>query len=275
MRRTSSLHLTLKDTTVKLHKTLTLGSIASALALGPLAVAAPLDKEQVTQVQEIVHEYLVENPSVLVEASQALQKQEMSKVEEKAQVAIAANAKALFADKSNPVMGNPKGDITIIEFFDYQCPHCKDMGPVIEAAIKNNSNVRVVLKELPIFGATSRDASAAALSSYLQGPEQYKKFNKALLAAPNPLNKTRVLAVAQTVGLDIKKLEKDMKSDAIKKQIDDNFKMAQELELVGTPSFVIGKWVVDGKDNTGKDAIFAPGILDEAGMQDIIDQVKK
>jgi protein-disulfide isomerase len=259
---------------VKLHKLLTHVSIVSAFTLSPLAMAASFDKDQVTEIQKIVHEYLVSNPEVLVEASQALQKQEMSKIEEKAQSAIVANAKALFADTSNPVLGNPKGNITIIEFFDYQCPHCKDMGVVVEAAIKNNKDVRVVLKELPIFGATSKDATSAALAANLQGADQYQKFHKALLTAPNPLNKTRVMAVAKTVGLDVKKLEKDMQSDAIQKQIDENFKLAQALELVGTPSFVIGKWVVDGKDNTGKDALFVPGVVDEAGMQDLINQVK-
>lgn len=260
---------------MKLHKILSQISIASTLAVSSLAISAPLDKDQVGQVQKIIHDYLVSNPEVLVEASQALQKKEMGKIEAKAQTAIAANAKALFGDPSNPVLGNPKGNITIIEFFDYQCPHCKDMGSVIDAAIKNNPDVRVVLKELPIFGASSRDASSAALAANLQGANKYLSFHKALLAAPNPLDKNKILSLAKSSGLDVAKLEKDMQSDAVKKQLDDNLQMAQALELIGTPSFVVGKWEVGGNNNTGKDAIFVPGVVNEAGMQDLINQVKK
>jgi protein-disulfide isomerase len=249
--------------------------LVGMLMVSSLAVSAPLDQDQTKQVQKIVRDYLISNPEVLVEASKALQQKEVGKMEEKAQGAIRANAKALFGNSADPVIGNPKGSITIIEFFDYQCPHCKDMGPILDNIIKNNKDVRVVFKELPIFGATSKNASAATLAANMQGADKYLKLHKALLAAPNPLNENKVSAAAQTSGVDMAKLEKDMKGDAVKKQIDANFRMAEALELVGTPSFVIGKWDVDSKNNTAAGAIFVPGVLDEAGLQSLIDQVKK
>jgi protein-disulfide isomerase len=260
---------------VKLHKILSYISISSLLSVSILATSAPLDQDQTKQVQKIVHDYLVTNPEVLVEASKALQKKEAGKMEEKAQGAVAANAKALFADAGDPVLGNPKGNVTVVEFFDYQCSHCKDEGPVIEGILKNNKDVRVVLKQLPILGPGSKYASAAVLAANLQGGDKYEKLHKALLAAPNPLNEAKVSALAKASGIDMVRLEKDMKTDAIKKQLDNNFKMAEALELVGTPSFVVGKWDVDGKDNTAKGAVFVPGVLDQAGMQSLINQVRK
>lgn len=234
---------------------------ATALVISQGATAADqqLTTGQVEQVKGVVHDYLVTNPQVLVEASQSLQKQEMVKTEQLAKDAISKNADALFADPMSPVAGNPKGNVTMVEFFDYQCPHCKDMKVIIDKLTADDANLRVVYKELPIFGATSREASSAALAAVKQGNDKYMKFHNALLAATNPLNKDKVMQIAKSVGLDTTKLAKDMTSSSVQKEIDDNFQLAQALNLMGTPTFIMSKWRVGAKNNDVKNAIFLPG----------------
>lgn len=258
------------------------------LSLAAVPVASPVSSnttsgpsifsgEQTNQIKQVVHDYLVTNPQVLIEASQALQKQEIAKVEEKAKGAISGNANQIFADPASPVVGNPQGDVSVVEFFDYQCPHCKDMGSVVEQVRAADPNVRIVLKELPIFGAGSKDVAMLALAANQQGTDKYIKFHNALLVAANPLNKEKALQIAKNQGLDTAKLLKDMNSDVVKKQIDDNFKLAQSLGLMGTPTFIVSKWQVNGKDNAVlvQRAAFVPGVVDVSSLKDIIAQARK
>lgn len=256
-------------------QTLPLLALGITLAFNIPAVAAPLTNDQVDQVKQVIHDYLVTNPQVLVEASEALQKQEATKVEQKAQSAITENASAIFADPASPVAGNAKGDVTLVEFFDAQCPHCKDMKPILETLRKNDPNLRIVFKELPIFGPSSRQAAAAALAAYQQGPDKYLQFHNALLDASNPLTSDKVLAIAKSVGLDMEKLNKDMNSDVVKKQLEDNFKLAQTLGLMGTPTFIISKWQVGANGATVKQAAFVPGVTSAANLQSLISQARK
>ncbi len=228
----------------------------------PVASSAnnALTEGQITQIKSLVHDYLVTNPQVLVEASQSLQQQEMKKMADSAKTGITANAKELFANQADPVGGDVKGDVTLIEFFDYQCPHCKDISPVIQKLIAGDSKLRVVYKQLPIFGQTSKDAAAIALASLKQGREAFLKLNEALLAAENPLSKDKALQIAKSLGLDTTKLEKDMSSDDVQKQIAQNLSLAQTLNLMGTPTFIVAKWQVDGKNNHVENAAFMPGM---------------
>lgn len=247
-----------------------------SFAADTTSAAAPLSAPQVEQVKQVVHDYLINNPQVLIEASQALQKQEIAKVEQKAKSAISGNAAQIFADNASPVVGNPKGDVTLVEFFDYQCPHCKDMSAIVEQVRAADNNLRIVMKELPIFGASSKDVAMIALAAQEQGADKYLRFHNALMATANPLSKDKALQVAKSVGLDTDKLTKDMNSDKVKKQIDDNFKLAQALGLMGTPTFIISKWEI-GKDNAVfvQKAAFVPGVVDAGSMQDLIAQARK
>lgn len=247
---------------MKPHQLLSMLIVTSALTIcqGALAADQPLNPGQVSQVKDVVHDYLVTNPQVLVEASQSLQKQEMEKAAKKAKDGIAQNANSIFEDAASPIGGNAKGNVTLVEFFDYQCPHCKDMKATIDNLVAGEPDLRVVYKELPIFGQTSRDASAAALASIKQGADKYAKLHEALLGAENPLNKEKVLQIAKANGLDADKLAKDMSDAGVQKQIDDNFKLAQALNLMGTPTFIISKWQVGAKNNDAKNAAFIPGM---------------
>lgn len=248
-------------------------AVASQSALAD--PASNLSPSQVTQVQGVVHDYLVTNPQVLVEASQSLQKQQMQQMEQKAKTAIAQNADQIFADPMTPVVGNAKGDVTLLEFFDYQCPHCKDMKPVIDKLIAKDANLRVVYKELPIFGESSRDAAAAALAANKQGADKYMKLHEALLAAENPLSRDKVMQIAKSVGLDVNKLAADMQSSDVQKQLDDNLQLAQALNLIGTPTFIISKWQVGAKTNDVTKAAFMPGMPNANELQAAVTAARK
>lgn len=261
---------------MKPHQLFALLIAATALVVNHSAMAADqLTSGQIEQVKSVVHDYLVTNPQVLVEASQALQKQETVKMEQHAKDSIVKNADTIFADPASPVTGNPKGSITLIEFFDYQCPHCKEMKPIIEKLIADDSNLRVVYKELPIFGASSRDAASAALAAAKQGNDKYLKLHNALLTAENPLNKDKIMQIAKSVGIDTNQLAKDMTSVSVQKQIDANFQLAQTLNLVGTPTFIISKWQVGAKNNNVKNAEFIPGTPTAEELKTRVEQASK
>ncbi len=231
--------------------------------------------EQVKDIQKIIHDYLVKNPKVLLEASQALQKQAAIKAQKTALAAIAKNKKQLFHDAATPTAGNPNGDVVIVEFFDYQCGHCKEMNPIIISILKQDKDVQVVFKELPIFGANSTNAAKAALASIKQG--KYLQFHEAMLAAKNPLTPKKVMTIAKKVGLNINQLKKDMALPATTQQIRDNFKLAEKLKLVGTPAFVIAnKASTTSAANSSQPmkVKFIPGSTSQANMQQQIDAVK-
>ncbi|MCB1826792.1 MAG: DsbA family protein [Coxiellaceae bacterium] len=192
---------------------------------------------QVKEIQKIVHDYLISNPEVLVQASQALQQQQAAAAQKSAMDGIKGNADSLFNDPKTPTVGNANAPVEVVEFFDYQCGHCKIMAPVIESVVKNNSNVKVIFKELPIFGGNSRYAAKAALASVAQG--KYYKFHNALFAAKSQLDPQTVMKIAKNVGLDTSKLKTAMNAPWVNQQIRDNFQLAQKLKLMGTPAFII------------------------------------
>lgn len=229
------------------------------------------DAQQKQQIGEIVREYLLNNPQVLVEVSQKLQEQQqdhLKQMEQKAQALIPEIADDLFNAEYSPAIGNTKGNVTVVEFFDYQCPHCKNMSEVIEGVIKADSNVKIVFKEFPIFGRSSVFASKAALASQKQG--KYKAFHDALMNASNPLTEEKVLKAAKSVGLNIKKLKTDMESAQVKNEITANVKLAQKLGLMGTPAFVIGS-TENTKDSK---SFFVPGGTSTEVLQGFVSQVR-
>jgi protein-disulfide isomerase len=247
----------------------------AAVAPTPATVAAVVETtpaasnfspDQVKQIQQIVHDYLISNPQVLVEASQALQKQNEQQEQQFAQTAIQQNVQTLFNDPASPVAGNVNGTVTLVEFFDYQCGHCKEMNSIVEKAVKDNANLRLVFKELPIFGDDSQFAAKAALASVKQG--KYLAYHNALLAADNPLNKDKVFAVAKSVGLNVVQLKKDMDSPAIQAQLRANFKLAQALRLIGTPTFVVGNKALN-------QFRYIPGATSAENLQGMINDLSK
>lgn len=247
-------------------------SISSALSFAAATTASTANgfsPAQVQDIQKIVHQYLIQHPDVLVEASQALQAQMQAKQVQAALSAVKQNASQIFNDPASPVAGNPNGTVTLVEFFDYQCGHCKEMNTIVQAILKKDSNLRLVLKELPIFGGNSQLAAKAALAANQVDSSKYFAFHDALLSAENPMSETKVFKIAREVGYSedqIKTIKKDMDSPVVQKQLKDNFQLAQALQLAGTPAFIIAN-----KDQS--QLRFIPGSTSAADLQKQITDV--
>jgi protein-disulfide isomerase len=244
---------------------------AGILALASFSVAsfaseAPMSQEQKKQIEQVVHEYLIQNPEVLVEVSQVLQKKQQQSMVEEAKTAISANATQLFKGELT-ITGNPKGNVTMVEFFDYQCGHCKEMKSVIDDLLKNDKNLRVLYKEFPIFGKTSEFASRAALAAAKQG--KYDALHQALLKTDKRLDEATVLAAAKSVNLDIEKLKKDMDSKEITDILAENRVLAEKLRLMGTPAFIIAA-TPNGQFKVGSTPMFVPGAATVESLRDMI-----
>lgn len=233
------------------------------------APASNMTDAQVKQIQKIVHDYLVQNPQVLVEASEAYQKQELAKAKDKTQQAVTKNAKLIFNSATgSPTVGNLKGDISVVEFLDYQCTHCREMSTVVDNLLKDDKNVRIVIKQLPIFGGSSKFAAQAAIASIKQGPQKFLVFHRALLELPPPLTNEKVLEVAKKSGIDTNQLQTDMKNKLVEDQINENFKLAQDLGLLGTPAFIIS-------DRNAKRVEYVPGAVTVDNLKTTISTVRK
>ncbi|TAK76961.1 MAG: DsbA family protein [Gammaproteobacteria bacterium] len=229
--------------------------------------------QQRAQIESVVHQYLVQHPEVIVEAVQNLQRKQFEdaqKTVKQTQLHATKYTDALFHQTDDPVGGNPNGKITIVEFFDYQCPHCVDMAPVMEAILKTNPDVRIVYKEFPIRGPASETAARAALAANKQG--KYVDFSHALLTVNQPLTPDLIFQLAQKNGLNVDQLKKDMNDPTITNQIKTNFKLAQDLKLFGTPAFFIAK--SDAVQNKGG-VSYLPGALNQQQLQDAIDKIGK
>lgn len=242
---------------------------ATNAANNPTDNVSPAER---AKIEEVVHQYLLRKPEVLVEAMQILQRKQYEQAEQtvkQTQSSAASFAKALFNQNNDPVAGNPNGKVTVVEFFDYQCPHCVDMAPVMQDAIKANPELRVVYKEFPIRGPVSEFASRAALAANQQG--KYVEFSHALLSSKQQLTQESILKAAQDVGLDVEKLKKDMNGTAVSDQLKANIKLAQDLKLFGTPAFFIGKTGATSSDKIN----YIPGVMDKNQLQGMIDQASK
>lgn len=263
----------IKGIIVKLVNIVTSAALIGALSVSPMALAAdkPMTDEQKKQIEKVVHDYLVNNPEVLIEASQALQRKQQDNMRQQARSAIENNSSQLFSGKLT-TMGNAKGNVTLVEFFDYQCVHCKKMAPVIESLIDKDKNLRVIYKEFPIFGKTSEVASRAALAAAMQG--KYKQFHEALISKQNRLTDKEVFSVAKKIGLDMKKLKKDMQSKQVTDTLAENKKLAEKMMLMGTPAFVIAK-TPNGNYMKGSEPAFIPGAAGEDTLQDLIVRMSK
>lgn len=250
--------------------------VAGLALLNVNAQAAELTSGQKKQIQDVVHDYLLQNPEILIQSLQSYQHKEMEqakKTMEKTQSSSPQFADALFHQANDPVIGNPQGKVTVTEFFDYQCPHCVEMAPVLEGLIKSNPNVKVVLKEFPIRGPMSEMASRAALAAKEQG--KYFELHKAIMESKQqPLTEDAIYQMAASVGIDVAKLKTAMKSAAVAQEIGDNYKLAQQLQLLGTPAFFIAKSDVN-KNSPATAIIFIPGQINAAQMNQAIDKVSK
>jgi protein-disulfide isomerase len=203
-----------------------------------------MSPEQVQAIEKIVHDYLLRNPQVILDAVEQLEQKRNDEAQAAAKTAMAEHRDELLHDPTSPVAGNPNGDVTIVEFFDYRCPYCKQVEPSLAQLRKDDPKLRFVYKEFPILGPDSVIASHAALAARKQN--KYQPFHDALMAARGHLDEETIFAIAADAGLDIQRLKADMKSPEIETVISRNMALAHVLNINGTPGFVVGNQLVPG-----------------------------
>jgi protein-disulfide isomerase len=220
----------------------------AAAAFAPLPASA--DEFTPAQKQELgafIRDYLVSNPDVLKEAIQALDQRDKASAEAERQKVVATEAGPLFSSKYQATVGNPKGNATLVEFFDYNCHFCKGALPDVTRLMKDDPNLKLVLKDFPVLGPGSVEAAKVASAARNQLPaDKFWAFHTKLLATHGPVGKTEALAVAKDLGLDMEKLNKDMESPEVKAGLDEVMHLADELQINGTPTFVVGQDLVVG-----------------------------
>lgn len=252
---------------MKLTNVLTMSVLAAAIASpSVMANTSAVSPEQKKQFETIIHDYLISNPEVLMEASQALQAKQQLAQQSEAKSAITKNIAQLLTGKL-AVDGNPKGNVTVVEFFDYQCGHCKTMVNIMTDLVKKDPNVRVVYKEFPIFGKTSEIAAKGALAAGMQG--KYIPMHDALMKSEKHMDNEVVLAVAKSLGLDEAKFKADMDSKAIADELAANRALAEQLHLMGTPAFIVLATPA-GAFKSGTEVAFIPGGTSAEALQALV-----
>jgi protein-disulfide isomerase len=225
--------------------------LALAFTLG--ATVAPAHAQSVsapqrTEIEKIIREYLLAHPEVLQEAMAELEKKQQVAESEKARGAIRTHSDALFNSPRQVTLGNPQGDVTFVEFFDYNCGYCKRALTDMMELMGKDPKLKVVLKEFPVLGPASVEVAQVGVAVRMQDKtgKKYLEFHQKLLTGRGQVDKAKAIAAAKDVGLDMARLEKDLKSDEIGKTLEESMKLAEALGLNGTPSYVINNDVVIG-----------------------------
>ena len=226
---------------------------APAAATPAAAAAQSVSTDSLTQEQQqaigvLIKNYIAAHPEVVQGALDELDKRQKEAEAEKARMTIRDNNATLLNSAHQVVLGNPKGDVTMVEFFDYNCGFCKRALPDMMSLLGANPNLRFVLKEFPVLGDGSVEAAHVAVAARMQDPtgKKYIEFHQKLLGGRGAADKARALAVAKDVGFDMARIEKDMDSPEVKTTIDEDMKLADLLGVSGTPTYVIGEEVVVG-----------------------------
>jgi protein-disulfide isomerase len=215
-----------------------------AVAGGALAQAPVIPPEQREAFRQMIREYLLENPEVLVEAMERLEERRRRQAQEQAQRTIQERRAELFDNPANPVLGNASGDVTIVEFFDYRCPYCRQAHGALVQLRNEDRNIRFVHIHLPILGNDSVLASRAALAARRQ--EKYAALHNALMDVRGNLDQPAVSRVAASTGVNVQQMIADMNRPEITQSIEANRALAEALGIEGTPAFVIGSRLIPG-----------------------------
>jgi protein-disulfide isomerase len=242
-------------------------ALFAALAVAPApAPAQALNEAQRAEVVEILRRALREDPSILRDAVTAMQEAEERDRAEAGRAAIQRTADQLFRDAADPVRGNPRGDVTIVEFFDARCGFCKQLHHALEALIRRDANVRIVMKDLPVLGPNSVLAARALLAAHRQG--RYAALQDALLTHRGEPTEAVLRDMAQRLGLDWARLRREMDDPAIQRRIETNQRLAQSLGIQGTPALVIA-----GAAGPGT-AQLVPGAVDLAQLERMVAEAR-
>jgi protein-disulfide isomerase len=230
--------------------------LAAALLTGAFALLAALPAQaqsfspaQRGEIERIMRDYLLSHPELLQEVLAEMEKRQAVADAEKHRAGVQEHAATIFSSPRQITLGNPQGDVTVVEFFDYNCGYCKRAMADMTDLMKGDSKLKFVLKEFPVLGEGSTQAAQVAVAVRMQdktGGKKYLEFHQKLLGGRGQADKARAIAVAKEVGLDMTRLEKDMASDEVKETLQESFKLAEALGLNGTPSYIVGNDVVIG-----------------------------
>lgn len=237
------------------------GAVVAAMMCGT-AVAqekSAFSDAQRREMQGLIRAYLLENPEIINEMVDILQEKQRTERDEQQKATIAKHRDEIFDPPEATVIGNVKGDVTVVEFFDYNCGYCKQMFPAVMETLADDGKIRLVLKELPILGPPSEFAAKAALASRKQG--KYSEFHQALLKSKGGLSEALIMTIAKDVGLDPEQLRTDMQDKSIRDIIERNRDLARDLQINGTPAVFVGE-------------NFYPGALSKENLLVAIDEAR-
>jgi protein-disulfide isomerase len=221
--------------------------LVAALMIGAMASscrADPLTPAQRDAIEQLIRDTIANHPEIVIDALKSAQQKSDADEREKVQKEIVAKSDELLHDPASPVGGNPHGDVTIVEFFDYRCPYCKEVEPSLEAFLKEDKNLRIVYKEFPILGPSSVYATHVALAARAQG--KYDAFHHAMMAVKGTIDDDVVRRTAESVGIDMTKAATAIDGEAVDRIVKDDYALAESLDIDGTPAFIIGDTLLPG-----------------------------
>jgi protein-disulfide isomerase len=220
-------------------------ALCAALPVG-ISPASAFDKDERAEIEKIIKEYLLANPELMLEVQSALEEKQMAEQRSEQRSAIETASAAIFENGSDPVMGNPDGKETVVEFFDYNCGFCKRAMNDMLTMMENDGELRFVLKEFPILGPDSEAAHRVAFAFNDMHPEKYGEFHIRLLGYEGRATEDSALKIAKDLGADEAALRAQMGDSGISARIRETYELANTLGITGTPAYVIGDEVVSG-----------------------------
>ncbi len=224
-----------------------LGLAAGAAFIVSGAAANEFSGTQKTEVEKIVHDYLLAKPEIIKDAIDELEKRQKLAEAATHEKTISAQGDKILHSPNQAVVGNPGGDVTMVEFFDYNCGYCKQSLASVSKLIDGDPKLRVVLKDFPILGSDSVETAQIATAARMQlDSAKFWEFHKRLLSTKGHIGKTQALAAAKEVGADMARLEKDAASAETQMALKEVATLADQLGFSGTPSWVIGKEAIVG-----------------------------
>lgn len=228
----------------------------SIFAFFPLGATFAFDDSEKKELGKIIKEYLIENPEILVEAQAVLEQRQQLQQQQRMKNVIADMSDDLAGSPDDIIFGNPDGDVTIVEFFDYNCGYCKRAMSDMIDIVENDSNVKFILKEFPILGPESVEASSVSIAVNRVAPEKAAQFHTEMLGTEGRANKDKAMSIAESLGINLAALEKELEDNALMEGIGKTYEIAQALEINGTPSYVVGDEPIFG-------AVGSAGILEK------------
>lgn len=241
-----------------------------ALLVGPTSAASwaettektsAFTEAQKAEMGPLMRDYLLDHPEILKEVADRLSEKMRKEEEQQQAAALERNKNNFYTAGVTPTFGNPKGDVDLIVFFDYNCGYCHAAAPLIKQLVKEDPNVRIVMREFPILSKTSDEAARAALAANKQG--KYAEFHDAALSTEDGhITTEQIISIAKLVGLNMDKFEKDRQAFDIDAEIKRSYDLAEQLHIRGTPAFVVGKRLY-------------PGMMDLQSMHQAVEEQRK